>query len=173
MCGSMADIQSAAAEIRRGKEKKEEEQTTGRKCNGLPYSIGWPQKGRIATAIAHGRFNRIRQVQLIMCIPSNTCVLGPTQVHNPHPKWHFNQLVQPFLHSSWRVVVVVTSVCLQPFGSDIISWVQSLQPPPPWTVGSCWQYVTSFGVCHKGTCRFLQRPTSFDSAVAVAGLEAI
>jgi len=27
MCGSMADIQSAAAEIRRGK-KKEEEQTT-------------------------------------------------------------------------------------------------------------------------------------------------
>jgi len=31
MCGSMADIQSAAAEIRRGKKdgKKKEEQTTG------------------------------------------------------------------------------------------------------------------------------------------------
>jgi len=34
----MADIQSAAAEIRRGK-KKEEEETTGQKYNGLPYSI--------------------------------------------------------------------------------------------------------------------------------------
>jgi len=33
MCGSMADIQSAAAEIRRGKKKKE--QTTAPKYNGL------------------------------------------------------------------------------------------------------------------------------------------
>jgi len=41
MCGSMADIQSATAEIRRGK-KKEEEQTTGPKYNGLPYFIGQP-----------------------------------------------------------------------------------------------------------------------------------
>jgi len=41
MCGSMADIQYATAEIRRGK-KKEEEQSTGQKYNGLPYSIGWP-----------------------------------------------------------------------------------------------------------------------------------
>jgi len=37
----MADIQSATAEIRRGK-KKEEEQTTGQKYNGLPYYIGQP-----------------------------------------------------------------------------------------------------------------------------------
>jgi len=36
----MADIQSAAAEIRRGKKKKEE--TTAWKYNGLPYSIGRP-----------------------------------------------------------------------------------------------------------------------------------
>jgi len=41
MCGSMADIQSAMAEIRRGK-KEEEEETTGEKYNGLPYSIGRP-----------------------------------------------------------------------------------------------------------------------------------
>jgi len=41
MCGSMADIQSVTAEIRRGK-KKEEEETTGQKYNGLPYSIGRP-----------------------------------------------------------------------------------------------------------------------------------
>jgi len=40
MCGSMADIQSATAEIRRGKKKKEE--TTGQKYYGLPYSIGRP-----------------------------------------------------------------------------------------------------------------------------------
>jgi len=39
MCGSMIDIQSVTAEIRRGKKK---EQTTGQKYNGLPYSIGQP-----------------------------------------------------------------------------------------------------------------------------------
>ena len=45
MCGSMADIQSAAAEIRRGKEEEEEEQqqqTTAWKYNGLPYFIVRP-----------------------------------------------------------------------------------------------------------------------------------
>jgi len=39
MCGSMADIQSATAEIRRGKERKIEEKTAGQKYNGLPYYI--------------------------------------------------------------------------------------------------------------------------------------
>ena len=37
MCGSMADIQSPAAEIRRGKKKEEEDrrkETTAQKCNG-------------------------------------------------------------------------------------------------------------------------------------------
>jgi len=45
MCGSMADIQSATAEIRRRKKKKkkkEEEETAGQKYNGMPYSIGRP-----------------------------------------------------------------------------------------------------------------------------------
>jgi len=47
MCGSMADIQSAMAEIKRGKKrkrrrKKKEEETTGQKYIGLPYSIGRP-----------------------------------------------------------------------------------------------------------------------------------
>jgi len=43
MCGSMADIQSAAAEIRRGKEEeRKNEETTGQKYNGLPYFIGRP-----------------------------------------------------------------------------------------------------------------------------------
>jgi len=43
MCGGMADIQSLTAEIRRGKkERKEEEETTGQKYNGLPYYIGRP-----------------------------------------------------------------------------------------------------------------------------------
>jgi len=41
MCGSMVDIQSPTAEIRRG--KKEEEETAGQKYNGLPYSIGRPR----------------------------------------------------------------------------------------------------------------------------------
>jgi len=36
MCGRTTDIQSATAEIRRGKKKKEEEEeTTGQKHNGL------------------------------------------------------------------------------------------------------------------------------------------
>ena len=42
MCQSMVDIQPAAAEIRRGKEKKEEEdrrkETTGQKYNGPPIT---------------------------------------------------------------------------------------------------------------------------------------
>jgi len=42
----MADIQSAAAEIRRGnkkrKKKKKKIEITGQKYNGLPYSIGRP-----------------------------------------------------------------------------------------------------------------------------------
>jgi len=41
----MVDIQSAAAEIRRGikkKKKKKKKETTGQKYNGLPYSIGRP-----------------------------------------------------------------------------------------------------------------------------------
>jgi len=43
MCDSTADIQSPTAEIRRQKRKiEEEEETTGWKYNGLPYSIGRP-----------------------------------------------------------------------------------------------------------------------------------
>jgi len=47
MCASMVDIQSATAEIRRGKKKKEERRRkknrrTGWKYNGLPYTIGRP-----------------------------------------------------------------------------------------------------------------------------------
>jgi len=44
MCGSIVDIQSATAEIRRGKKKdrKIEEEITGQKYNGLPFYIGRP-----------------------------------------------------------------------------------------------------------------------------------
>jgi len=39
----MVDIQSAAAEIRRGeKEERKKKETTGQKYNGLPYYIGRP-----------------------------------------------------------------------------------------------------------------------------------
>jgi len=42
----MVNIQSATAEIRQGKRKKERkkkiEETTGQKYNGLPYSKGRP-----------------------------------------------------------------------------------------------------------------------------------
>jgi len=57
MCQSMVDIQSATAEIRRGKKEEtgqnimsasatqgghKKEETTGRKYNGLPYYTGRP-----------------------------------------------------------------------------------------------------------------------------------
>jgi len=43
MCGSMVDIQSPTAEIRRGKkEEKKKIEITGQKYNGLPYYIGRP-----------------------------------------------------------------------------------------------------------------------------------
>jgi len=42
MWRSMVDIQSTAADIKRGKKKKKEEETTGQKYNGLPYYIGRP-----------------------------------------------------------------------------------------------------------------------------------
>jgi len=44
MCGSMADIQPATAEIRRRKKikRKKKEETTGQKYNGLPYYIERP-----------------------------------------------------------------------------------------------------------------------------------
>jgi len=39
----MVDIQSVAAEIRRGKEEEErKKETTGQKYHGLPYSMGRP-----------------------------------------------------------------------------------------------------------------------------------
>jgi len=39
----MTDIQSAAAEIRRGKKKRKKIEITGQKYNGLPYYIGRPE----------------------------------------------------------------------------------------------------------------------------------
>jgi len=42
----MVDIQSATAEIRRGKKRRKKEEERRKKPqgknNGLPYSIGWP-----------------------------------------------------------------------------------------------------------------------------------
>jgi len=43
MCGSMVDIQSPTAEIRRGKKKKKIEITGQKYTHGLPYYIGRPQ----------------------------------------------------------------------------------------------------------------------------------
>jgi len=47
MCRSMLDIQSATAEIRRRKKRRQidrkiEEETTGQEYSGLPYYIGQP-----------------------------------------------------------------------------------------------------------------------------------
>jgi len=38
----MVDIQSATAEIRRGKKRRKKEETTGWKYHGLPYYTGRP-----------------------------------------------------------------------------------------------------------------------------------
>jgi len=42
MCGSMADIQSAAAEIRRGKKRRKKNKPQHENIYGLPYYIGRP-----------------------------------------------------------------------------------------------------------------------------------
>jgi len=42
MCGSMVDIQSPTAEIRRGKKERKKIEITEQKYNGLPYYIGPP-----------------------------------------------------------------------------------------------------------------------------------
>jgi len=43
MCGSMVDIKSPTAEIRRGKKKKKKKkQIAGQKYNDLPYYTGGP-----------------------------------------------------------------------------------------------------------------------------------
>jgi len=51
----MADIQSATAEIRRGKERryidKKKEETTRQKYNGLPYSIGGHKKRKVVYVV--------------------------------------------------------------------------------------------------------------------------
>jgi len=41
MCGSVVDIESPTAEIRRGKkERRKKTETTGQKYNGVPYYVG-------------------------------------------------------------------------------------------------------------------------------------
>jgi len=42
MCGSMADIQSAAAEIRRGKKEERKNKPEHENIYGLPYYMGRP-----------------------------------------------------------------------------------------------------------------------------------
>jgi len=44
MCGSMVDIQSPTAEIRRGKkkERRKKKETAWQKYDGVPYYIGRP-----------------------------------------------------------------------------------------------------------------------------------
>ena len=42
MCGTMAEIQYVAAEIRRGKKEEEEQQPQHENIYGLPYYIGRP-----------------------------------------------------------------------------------------------------------------------------------
>jgi len=42
MCGSMVDIQSPTAEIRRGKKERKKIETTGQKYNVRTYYIGQP-----------------------------------------------------------------------------------------------------------------------------------
>jgi len=54
----MADIQSATAEIRRGKKRRrKKEETTGQKYNGLPYI---PYRAAIISDIAYLRKQDIK-----------------------------------------------------------------------------------------------------------------
>jgi len=74
MCGSMVDIQSPAAEIRRGKKIERKIVTTGQKYNApllhrAAITSGQSKLTKGRTAAAHGRSNRIRQVVAPVCTP--------------------------------------------------------------------------------------------------------
>jgi len=61
MCTSTVDIQSATAEIRRGRREKEEEETTGQKYNGLPISKDDHNKVGIVKTIRYTYLKSCRQ----------------------------------------------------------------------------------------------------------------
>jgi len=56
----MADIQSATAEIRRGKriDRKKIEETTGQKYNGLPITMGGHKK--LTTCLSYNTWKQLR-----------------------------------------------------------------------------------------------------------------
>ena len=86
------------------------------------------------------------------------------QPHSSSPlTWSGDRLALSLLLSELLLLrSAFTSRMSSAIPSNVISWAQLLQPPPSWTVGSCWQYVTLFGVCHKRTCQLLHGPTSFN-----------
>jgi len=69
MCGTMADIQSAMAEIRRGKKRRKKEVTTGHQTSVLTALMtGWPQAwktwntlGFLQTWKTHGILCNLRE----------------------------------------------------------------------------------------------------------------
>jgi len=86
MCGSMVDIQSPTAEIRRGKKKKEEKiETTAVKYNGLPITMGGHnyrrsiEKNLIITPACTFRFKMISMLYadcFLLYLYQVTCTSG-------------------------------------------------------------------------------------------------
>ena len=76
MCGSMVDIQSATAEIRRGKKKwrrRTKQETTGQKYNGLPYSTGRGHKEEIRGKIEETTGWKYNVIKIIGCLVPIVC----------------------------------------------------------------------------------------------------
>jgi len=85
--------------------------------------------------------------------------MNSTLLHQTNQE-HQKLLKSPTKNANSCCQVHLQAVCFQPFGSNVISWVQLLQPPPAWTVGTYRQYVTSLAFATMA-CQLLQGPTSF------------
>jgi len=124
MCGGMADIQSAAAEIRRGKKEEGKNKPQHENIMVCPITQGDHKKaallphmdGSIVFATWH------------QCAPylTHASLIPP---HSSSIK--ASQLVQPFLHISWQRVLYFTIGCPFPPKIDPSHW-------GIWTTSNTW-----------------------------------
>jgi len=95
-CGSMVDIQSAAAEIRRGI-KKDRKKLQGKNIMSASATQGGHKEGCIIST--HRLFSHIRH-EAPVCIPSNIWFPGRPYSASQTA----SRSVQPFSHTSWKGV---------------------------------------------------------------------
>ena len=80
-------------------------------------------------------------------------------------KWKMTPINGLFYSMTWVSLLLLSSSVFTIWVSLAIQWQRrqmcavTAAHSPALSVGSCWQYVTSFVVCHKDICQLLQGPT--------------